>query len=100
MNHAWVSDELSRYFSQPIYKNWLRHFTMNMLMDQGVAFNVIQALYGHDQRDQELFYCYSSASLYQYMRHVIQGIDEMIKALQVEHLSSPLPEKDRKNGKA
>ena len=28
---------------------------MNMLVEKGVTFNVIQALYGHDQRDQELF---------------------------------------------
>jgi hypothetical protein len=101
LNRAWVNEELSRYFSQPIYNNWLRHFAMNMLMDQeGMAFNVIQALYGHDQRDQELFYRYSSASLYEYMHHVTQGIDEMIKTLQVEHLSSPMPEKDKKHGQA
>lgn len=100
LSRAWVNEELPRYFSAPIYSNWLRHFAMNMLMDQGVAFNVIQALYGHDQRDQELFYRYSSASLYQYMRHVSQGIDEMIKILHVEHLSSPMPEKDKKHDKA
>ncbi|WP_326519472.1 hypothetical protein [Acinetobacter sp. CAAS 2-6] len=100
LSRAWVNEELPRYFSAPIYSNWLRHFAMNMLMDQGVAFNVIQALYGHDQRDQELFYRYSSASLYQYMRHVSQGIDEMIKTLHVEHLSSPMPEKDKKHDKA
>ncbi len=100
LSRAWVNEELPRYFSAPIYSNWLRHFAMNMLMDQGVAFNVIQALYGHDQRDQELFYRYSSASLYQYMRHVSQGIDEMIKTLHVGHLSSPMPEKDKKHDKA
>lgn len=100
LSRAWVNEALSRYVSAPIYNNWLRHFAMNMLMDHGVAFNVIQALYGHDQRDQELFYRYSSASLYQYIRHVSQGIDEMIKALQVEHLSSQMPEKDKAYGKA
>ena len=101
LSRAWVNEELSRYFSEPIYNNWLRHFAMNVLMDhEGISFNVIQALYGHDQRDQELFYRYSSASLYQYMRHVIQGIDEMIKTLQVEHLSSPMPEKDKTHDKA
>ena len=100
LSRAWVNEALSRYVSAPIYNNWLRHFAMNMLMDHGVAFNVIQALYGHDQRDQELFYRYSSASLYQYIRHVSQGIDEMIKTLQVEHLSSPMPEKDKAHDKA
>lgn len=100
LSRAWVNEALSRYVSAPIYNNWLRHFAMNMLMDHGVAFNVIQALYGHDQRDQELFYRYSSASLYQYIRHVSQGIDEMIKILQVEHLSSPMPEKDKAHDKA
>ena len=100
LSRAWVNEALSRYGSAPIYNNWLRHFAMNMLMDHGVAFNVIQALYGHDQRDQELFYRYSSASLYQYIRHVSQGIDEMIKTLQVEHLSSPMPEKDKAHDKA
>ena len=98
MSRAWVNEELSRYSVQLIYNNWLRHFSMNMLMDQGVAFNVIQALYGHDQRDQELFYRYSSASLSQYMRHVTQGIDEMIKSLQIEHVSSPKAEKDQTHG--
>lgn len=100
LSRAWVNEALSRYVSAPIYNNWLRHFAMNMLMDHGVAFNVIQALYGHDQRDQELFYRYSSASLYQYICHVSQGIDEMIKTLQVEHLSSPMPEKDKAHDKA
>lgn len=100
LSRAWVNEALSRYVSAPIYNNWLRHFAMNMLMDHGVAFNVIQALYGHDQRDQELFYRYSSASLYQYICHVSQGIDEMIKILQVEHLSSPMPEKDKAHDKA
>ena len=100
LSRAWVNEALSRYGSAPIYNNWLRHFAMNMLMDHGVAFNVIQALYGHDQRDQELFYRYSSASLYQYICHVSQGIDEMIKILQVEHLSSPMPEKDKAHDKA
>ncbi len=100
LSRAWVNEALSRYVSAPIYNNWLRHFAMNMLMDHGVAFNVIQALYGHDQRDQELFYRYSSASLYQYICHVSQGIDEMIKILQVEHLSSPMPEKDKAHEKA
>jgi hypothetical protein len=100
LNRAWVNEALSQYALQPIYNNWLRHFAMNMLMDQGVAFNVIQALYGHDQRDQELFYRYSSASLYQYMRHVTQGIDQMIKTLQIEHLSSPLPIQDKIDGQA
>ena len=100
LSRAWVNEALSRYASAPIYNNWLRHFAMNMLMDHGVAFNVIQALYGHDQRDQELFYRYSSASLYQYICHVSQGIDEMIKILQVEHLSSPMPEKDKAHDKA
>ena len=56
-------------------------------MEQGVAFNVIQALYGHDQRDQELFYRYSSASLQQYMVQVTRGIDDMITSLHIEHLS-------------
>ncbi|MFW2054535.1 hypothetical protein [Acinetobacter baumannii] len=98
LSRAWVNEELSRYSVQLIYNNWLRHFSMNMLMDQGVAFNVIQALYGHDQRDQELFYRYSSASLSQYMRHVTQGIDEMIKSLQIEHVSSPKAEKDQTHG--
>nr|WP_252718248.1 hypothetical protein [Acinetobacter wanghuae] len=100
LSRAWVNEALSCYVSAPIYNNWLRHFAMNMLMDQGVAFNVIQALYGHDQRDQELFYRYSSASLYRYIRHVSQGIDEMIKTLQVEHLFSQMPEKDKAHGKA
>ena len=100
LSRAWVNEALSRYASAPIYNNWLRHFAMNMLMDHGVAFNVIQALYGHDQRDQELFYRYSSASLYQYICHVSQGIDEMIKILQVEHLSSPMPKKDKAHDKA
>lgn len=100
LSRAWVNEALSRYASAPIYNNWLRHFAMNMLMDHGVAFNVIQALYGHDQRDQELFYRYSSASLYQYICHVSQGIDEMIKTLQVEHLSSPMPKKDKAHDKA
>lgn len=100
LSRAWVNEALSRNVSAPIYNNWLRHFAMNMLMDQGMAFNVIQALYGHDQRDQELFYRYSSASLYQYIRHVSLGIDEMIKTLQIEHLSSPMPEKDKAHDKA
>jgi hypothetical protein len=100
LNRAWVNEALSQYALQPIYNNWLRHFSMNMLMDQGVAFNVIQALYGHDQRDQELFYRYSSASLHQYMRHVTQGIDQMIKTLQIQHLSSPPPVQDKIDGQA
>ena len=60
---------------------------MNMLMEQGLAFNVIQAVYGHDQRNKELFYRYSSASLPQYINQFTQNIDRMIKQLQIEHLS-------------
>lgn len=87
LDRSRVNNYLSQHLSQNLYNNWLRHFDMNMLMDQGVAFNVIQALYGHDQRDQELFYRYSSASLQEYMVQVTHGIDDMIKAQHIEHLS-------------
>jgi hypothetical protein len=59
-------------------------------MEQSVAFNVIQAIYGHDQRNQELFYRYSSASLPQYINQFTQSIDRMIKQLHIEHLSISL----------
>lgn len=87
LDRSWVNNYLSQHLSQNLYNNWLRHFDMNKLMEQGVAFNVIQALYGHDQRDQELFYRYSSASLQQYMVQVTRGIDDMITSLHIEHLS-------------
>lgn len=87
LDRSWVNNYLSQHLLQNLYNNWLRHFDMNMLMDQRVAFNVIQALYGHDQRDQELFYRYSSASLQEYMVQVTQGMDDMIKAQHIEHLS-------------
>ena len=83
LDRSWVN----RYLSHCFYNNWHRHFDMNMLVEKGVTFNVIQALYGHDQRDQELFYRYSSASVHQYMVQVTHGIDDMIKALNIEHLS-------------
>ena len=82
-----VNDYLSQYFDLEIYNNWLRHFDMNMLMDQEIAFNAIQALYGHDQRDQELFYRYSSATMSKYCESITSSIDQMIKDLQIEHIS-------------
>lgn len=87
LNRSWINDYIEGHQLSSLYNNWLRHFDMNMLMKQGLAFNVIQAVYGHDQRNQELFYRYSSASLPQYINQFTQNIDRMIKQLQIEHLS-------------
>lgn len=87
LNRSWINDYIEGHQLSSLYNNWLRHFDMNMLMEQGLAFNVIQAVYGHDQRNQELFYRYSSASLPQYINQFTQNIDRMIKQLQIEHLS-------------
>lgn len=86
MTRGWINQYLAPHFSVELYNNWLRHFDMNMLMQQGLSFNVIQALYGHDQRDQELFYRYSSASLQQYIETVSQQVDQFIHSLNIQHL--------------
>lgn len=86
LNRQYVNAYLKQHLDIEIYNNWLRHFDMNMLMNKDIAFNVIQALYGHDQRNRELLYRYSSASLHEYMRVVTHGIDEMIKKLQIKHI--------------
>lgn len=90
INRSWVNDYMEKHQLSSLYNNWLRHFDMNILMEQSVAFNVIQAIYGHDQRNQELFYRYSSASLPQYINQFTQSIDRMIKQLHIEHLSISL----------
>ena len=90
LKRSWVNDYMEKHQLSSLYNNWLRHFDMNILMEQSVAFNVIQAIYGHDQRNQELFYRYSSASLPQYINQFTQSIDRMIKQLHIEHLSISL----------
>jgi len=87
ISRGWVNQYLAPHVSVELYNNWLRHFDMNMLMQQGLSFNVIQALYGHDQRDQELFYRYSSASLQQYIKDVSTQMDQLIQSLNLKHLA-------------
>jgi hypothetical protein len=55
LNRSWINDYIEGHQLSSLYNNWLRHFDMNMLMKQGLAFNVIQAVYGHDQRNQSSF---------------------------------------------
>ena len=86
ISRGWVNQYLAPHVSVELYNNWLRHFDMTMLMQQGLSFNVIQALYGHDQRDQELFYRYSSASLQQYIKDVSTQMDQLIQSLNLKHL--------------
>lgn len=87
ISRGWVNQYLAPHFSVELYNNWLRHFDMNMLMQLGISFNAIQALYGHDQRDQELFYRYSSASLQQYITDVSTQMDQIIQNLNLKHLA-------------
>ena len=81
-----INGYLKTYLQLDIYNNWLRHVDMNLLMRQDMEFNLIQALYGHDQRDQELFYPYSSASLGTYVKRVRAVMDQIITQLDISHL--------------
>ena len=81
-----VNRYLKNHLELEIYNNWLRHVDMNLLMQQEMEFNLIQALYGHDQRHQELFYPYSSASLSGYVRQVTAQMDALVTQLSITHL--------------
>ena len=79
-------------FPKKMYSNWLRHFDMNFFMHEpqegktSLAFHLIQALYGHDQRDREAFHPHSSVIPNVYVQQVRQQLQENIKSLSIQHL--------------
>jgi len=78
-------------FPKNMYSNWLRHFDMNFLMyeEEGktaLAFHLIQALYGHDQRDREAFHPHSSLIPNVYVQQARQQLQDNVKSLSIKHL--------------
>lgn len=92
LSRKWIKGYMEEILPQKMYANWLRHFDMNMLMDssfgvQGsLGFHFIQALYGHDQRDQEIFHPHSSTVPHTYVTEVIEKMEKVIAELHIQHL--------------
>ncbi len=92
LSRSWVNAYMREIFPRNMYSNWLRHFDMNFLMHEqqegkpSLAFNLIQALYGHDQRDREAFHPHSSVIPNVYVQQVRQQLLENIKSLSIQHL--------------
>ena len=92
LSRSWVNTYMQGVFPKKMYSNWLRHFDMNFLMHEqqegkpSLAFHLIQALYGHDQRDREAFHPHSSVIPNVYVQQVRQQLQENIKSLSIQHL--------------
>ncbi|KRI40147.1 hypothetical protein [Acinetobacter baumannii] len=94
LSRNWVNLYMEGIFPKNMYSNWLRHFDMNFLMyaeekeekKTALAFHLIQALYGHDQRDREAFHPYSSLIPNVYVQQVRQQLQDNVKSLSIKHL--------------
>ena len=94
LSRNWVNLYMEGIFPKNMYSNWLRHFDMNFLMyaeekeekKTALAFHLIQALYGHDQRDREAFHPYSSLIPNVYVQQARQQLQYNVKSLSIKHL--------------
>lgn len=64
---------------------------MNLLMHEqegktALAFHLIQALFGHDQRDREAFHPHSSLIPNMYVKQARRHLQDNVKSLSVQHL--------------
>ena len=92
LSRNWVNLYMEGIFPKNMYSNWLRHFDMNFLMHEqqegkpALAFHLIQALYGHDQRDREAFHPHSSLIPNVYVQQARQQLQDNVKSLSIKHL--------------
>jgi hypothetical protein len=91
LSRNWVNAYMQGIFPKNMYSNWLRHFDMNFLMHEqegktALAFHLIQALYGHDQRDREAFHPHSSLIPNMYVQQARQHQQDNVKSLSIQHL--------------
>ena len=91
LSRSWVNTYMQGVFPKKMYSNWLRHFDMNFLMHEqddktALACHLIQALYGHDQRDREAFHPHSSLIPNVYVQQVRQHLQQNVKCLSIQHL--------------
>lgn len=92
LSRKWVNSYMQGVFPKNMYSNWLRHFDMNFLMHEqqegkpALAFHLIQALYGHDQRDREAFHPHSSLIPNVYVQQARQQLQDNVKSLSIKHL--------------
>ena len=97
LSRNWVNLYMEGIFPKNMYSNWLRHFDMNFLMyaeekeekkeeKTALAFHLIQALYGHDQRDREAFHPHSSLIPNVYVQQARQQLQDNVKSLSIKHL--------------
>lgn len=100
LSRNWVNLYMEGIFPKNMYSNWLRHFDMNFLMyaeekeekeekkeeKTALAFHLIQALYGHDQRDREAFHPHSSLIPNVYVQQARQQLQDNVKFLSIKHL--------------
>ena len=91
LSRNWVNAYIQEIFPKNMYSNWLRHFDMNFLMHEpegktALAFHLIQALYGHDQRDREAFHPHSSLIPNIYVQQARQHLQDNVKSLSIQHL--------------
>ncbi|MDN5488820.1 MAG: hypothetical protein L0G57_00440, partial [Acinetobacter sp.] len=93
LSRNWVNSYMQGVFPKNMYSNWLRHFDMNFLMyaeekeeKTALAFHLIQALYGHDQRDREAFHPHSSLIPNVYVQQARQQLQDNVKSLSIKHL--------------
>lgn len=92
LSRNWIKSYMEEVLPKNMYANWLRHFGMNMLMknscgaSNNLSFHFIQALYGHDQRDQEIFHPHSSTVPHTYLTEVIEKMEKVIAELHIQHL--------------
>ena len=92
LSRKWVNSYMQGVFPKNMYSNWLRHFDMNFLMHEqqegkpALAFHLIQALYGHDQRDREAFHPHSSLIPNVYVQQARQQLQDNVKSISIKHL--------------
>lgn len=91
ISRTWVNTYIQEIFPKNMYSNWLRHFDMNFLMYKqegktALEFNLIQALYGHDQRDREAFHPHSSLIPKAYVKQARQHLQDNVSFLSIQHL--------------
>ena len=91
LSRNWVNTYIEGIFPKNMYSNWLRHFDMNVLMYEregktALAYHLVQALYGHDQRDREAFHPHSSLIPNVYVQQTRQHLQDNVKSLSIQHL--------------
>ena len=91
LSRNWVNAYMQGILPKNMYSNWLRHFDMNLLMHEqegktALAFHLIQALFGHDQRDREAFHPHSSLIPNMYVKQARRHLQDNVKSLSVQHL--------------